>query len=211
MSPLNTTDALAEAQAFIRAEGDGVASAADQLDDTFLEVSSLILESTGKVFIAGSGTSGFIARRMAHLLSVCGSPALFLHPMDALHGSMGALGPGDILIAISRGGGSTELTDLVERAKERGVVTVGITSAPDSVFAKAVNIVVTLASPLEAEPGGVIAMGSTLVTAAWGDALALALMRMRGYTWAEVLHTHPAGAVGQIKESPAELPPLSRP
>lgn len=207
----NPADSLEDIRTFLREEAAGVANTADQLDETFLAVVRLLADTTGKVFVTGSGTSGFIARRMAHLLSVCGTPAVFLQPMDALHGSMGAISGGDVLIAISRGGGSGEITDLTARAKDRGATTIAITATAGSPFTTVADIVVVLQSPDGAEPGGVIAMGSTLVMAAWGDALALTLMRLRGYTWAEVLHTHPAGAVGQIQQAPAELPPLAMP
>lgn len=207
----NPAESLEDIRAFLREEGAGVASTADQLDETFFAVVRLLADTKGKVFVTGSGTSGFIARRMAHLLSVCGTPAVFLQPMDALHGSMGAISQGDVLIAISRGGGSGEITDLTARAKDRGATTIAITATEGSPFTAVADIVVVLQSPDGAEPGGVIAMGSTLVVAAWGDALALTLMRLRDYTWAEVLHTHPAGAVGQIQQAPAELPPLAMP
>ncbi len=145
---------------------------------------------------------------MAHLLSVSGTPSVFISGADALHGTMGAMAPGDILVAISRGGGSDEINDLVVRAKERGVDTVvAVTADASSRLARNADVVVELTMIPGIDPGEVIAMGSTLVTAAWGDALAVVLMRMRGYSWANVLHSHPSGAVGKIDEAPQELPP----
>ena len=104
---------LDAARKTIHDEAAAVAAVADQLDASFLDVLEQLLACTGKVFITGSGTSGTIARRMAHLLSVCGTPAAFLHPMDALHGTMGVLAPGDILITISKGGESAEINDRI--------------------------------------------------------------------------------------------------
>lgn len=199
---------LDAARTTIRDEAAAVAAVADQLDESFLVVLEQLLACTGKVFIAGSGTSGTIARRMAHLLSVCGTPAAFLHPMDALHGTMGVLAEGDILVTLSKGGESTEINDLIELAHRRGVRVIAITSNADSTMAQCADTVVTLHNRDGADPGDVIAMGSTLVTAVWGDALAVLLMRQRGYTWHQMLETHPGGAVGKGRHVPAPLEPI---
>lgn len=193
---------LDAARTTIEAEAAAVAAVADQLDDSFLHVLDQLLACTGKVFIAGSGTSGTIARRMAHLFSVCGTPAAFLHPMDALHGTMGVLAEDDILMTISKGGESTELNDLIGLARRRDVSIIAITSSPDSTMAGIADTVVVLQNREGADPGNVIAMGSTLVTAVWGDALAILLMRQRGYSWHQMLETHPGGAVGKQHRVP---------
>lgn len=205
---MSTSPILNAARDAIRAEAASVTAVADQLDETFLQVADLLYGCTGKVWVAGSGTSGAIARRMAHLLSVCGTPSAFMHPMDALHGTMGALAEGDVLIAISRGGETRELNDLVAYARRRAVPVVGLTAEPGSTLGSSSDITVVLTTGDDADPGGVIAMGSTLVTAVWGDALASVLMRRREYGWDRVLETHPAGAVGQITDRPRELDPL---
>lgn len=198
---------LNEAREAIRREAHGVAQVADQLDSTFVTAVRWLLDCSGKVFVTGAGTSGAVARRMAHLLAVCGTPSVFLQAADALHGTMGAVTEGDIVIAISRGGGSQEINDLAQRVQDRGAKVIALTAVADSELAKISNLVVTLVSPTGIDPGEVIAMGSTLVTAAWGDALALVLMQLRGYSWESVLHTHPSGAVGNISQTP---PPLAQ-
>ncbi|QCR18195.1 KpsF/GutQ family sugar-phosphate isomerase [Agrococcus sp. SGAir0287] len=191
---------LAAARQAVLDEAAAVAAVADDLDDSFVEVLEVLLACRGKVFVTGSGTSGAIARRLAHLLSVCGTPAAFLHPMDALHGTMGVLTAADVLLAISKGGESSEINELITIATRRDVRIVALTSAPDSTMAQRAHVVVTL--DLGAgDPGGVIAMGSTLATAAWGDALAILLMRQRGYTWEQMLETHPGGAVGKRQDA----------
>lgn len=202
-------DILEAARAAIRREAAGVLAVADQVNETFLEVADLLFSCSGKAFIAGSGTSGSIARRMAHLLSVSGTPSVFVHPMDALHGTMGAFAAGDVLIVISRGGETAEINDLMVLAQKRGLPVIGLTAEPDSTLGKGADITVILETVGEGDPGGVIAMGSTLVTAVWGDALAYVLMRRKGYGWDQVLETHPAGAVGKVSELPEALSPLS--
>jgi D-arabinose 5-phosphate isomerase GutQ len=202
-----STSALETARELIRREGAGVMSAAEQLDETFVKVVDLLLQCRGKVFVTGSGTSGAVARRMAHLLSVCGTPALFLPGMDALHGTMGAVVEGDVLITISHGGESDELNKLSERVKTRRVPVVALTAQPTSTLGRIADVTVVIDAGPEIDPGGLIAMGSTLVSAVWGDALAYVLMQKRGYGWDEVLFTHPAGAVGRRNAVPDALPP----
>jgi arabinose-5-phosphate isomerase len=121
---------------------------------------------------------------------------------------MGALTPTDLVIALSKGGQSTELTQLVTRLGERGVPVVAVTERPDSDFAAAAPHVVTVATdPADADLGGLIATGSTLVVGAWGDALAAVLMQAREYRWEEVLSTHPGGIVGRQVDLPEQVGP----
>ncbi len=197
--------ALEVARRQIRLEADAVRAVADQLDESFAAAAQLVLECPGKVFTLGSGTSGMVARRMAHLLSVCGQPSVFLHPMDALHGSSGALAAGDVIIAISKGGESAEINDLCALARSRGVSVIALTAQPQSALAELAEVAVTLTTSDDADPGGIVAMGSTLVTSVWGDALSYVLMHYNGYGWDQVLGSHPAGAVGQRRELPADL------
>lgn len=201
---------IAAAREVVRHEGEGLIHAADHIDETFLQTVRLLRQTTGKVFVTGAGTSSAIARRMAHLLSVSGTPSMFVHPADALHGTMGALERGDVLMAISKGGASQEINELVVKAKERGVdAVVALTSQTGSDLAKNADVVVELKNLPGIDPGEAIAMGSTLVAAAWGDALATVLMRMSGYSWGKVLHSHPSGAVGKMNDLPDELEPLA--
>lgn len=199
---------LAAARDRVRREAGGVGALAEQLDESFLATVHLLHGCRGKVFVTGSGTSGAIARRMAHLLAVCGTPSVFLPAMDALHGSLGAVTAQDVLVVVSRGGESDELNQLTRRTRERGAQVVALTGAPQSTLAGLADVTAVLRTGPGVDPGDVIAMGSTLVAAAWGDALAYVLMRLRGYGWDRVLHTHPAGAVGRLDELPDELDPF---
>ena len=201
--------ALEVARQQIRLEAEAVLAVTDQLDDSFVDAAQLALDCAGKVFTVGSGTSGMVARRMAHLLSVCGRPSVFLHPMDALHGGSGALAAGDVIIAISKGGDSAEINDLCALAHSLGVAVVALTAKPQSPLAELADVVVTLQTTENADPGGIIAMGSTLVTSVWGDALGYVLMHYNGYSSDQVLGSHPAGAVGERTDRPADLTPIS--
>lgn len=194
------------ARAAIRREAQAVEGLAGQIDHGFAEIVHQILDLPGKIITTGTGTSGIMAERLAHLLAVSGTPAFYLPCLDALHGGMGAITEGDLVVAMSKGGQSTELIELVQRLGERGIPVVALTEQPDSPFAKAAQRVAHVKTePTDADPGGLIAMGSTLVAGAWGDALATVLMALRGHSWEEVVHIHPGGIVGQQTELPPEV------
>src|SRR5258708_861781 len=140
VSSLPEEQILQDAREMIRREGAATAGVAEQLDASFVAAVSLLLGCHGKVLVAGSGTSGAVARRLAHLLSVCGTPSLFLHPMDALHGSLGALSDTDVVVVISKGGGSTEVNDFARRAQERGARVLSLTARKDSALGRHADV-----------------------------------------------------------------------
>ena len=211
MAPTPTDTVIAAAREFVAAESAALADVSTQIDDTFVRVASLVQHTEGKVVLTGAGTAGFIARRTAHLFSVSGTPAFFLNPTDGLHGSMGALRSTDILIAISKGGESTEVNDLARRLRGEGVAVVALTCAAGSTLASIADIAVTLRETPLADPGNLLAMGSTLAQSSWLDALAVVLMRSRQHSWEKVQYTHPGGAVGQLSTLPAAVEPLQIP
>lgn len=170
-----------------------------------VEVARRVLAVRGKVVTTGSGTSGIMAERLAHLLSVCGTPAVYLPSMDALHGGMGAISRSDLVLALSKTGRSTEMTDLVRRLVARGVDVVAVTERTDSPFAASATAVTALpATASGADPGDMIALASTLAVGAWGDALAVVAMALRGHTLADVIDSHPAGGVGHRGHRPGD-------
>lgn len=191
-------DVVGEGRAVLAREALALSGVAAQLDETFEVVVARVLRAPGKVVTTGSGTSGIMAERLAHLLAVCGTPAFYLPALDALHGGVGAVTPDDVVIALSKGGQSAELTQLVQLLVARGVDVVAVTEAPESPFAAAATTVVALRTdPADADLGWLVATGSTLVAAAWGDALTAVLMRLRGHGSADVVALHPAGVVGR--------------
>lgn len=190
-------DIYADARDLVLRESDTVSAIADLVgNESFTQVIDLLLATTGKVITSGSGTSGTVARRTSHLLSVCGTPALYLNPTDALHGSLGAVTTGDVVIAISKGGGTGELTDFASRAQRRGAKVIAMTCRDDSALVELADITVLIPAG-DSDPGNAMAMGSTFAMSAWTDALSISLMAIRGYTWEEFLFTHPGGRVGE--------------
>lgn len=204
-------DILTVARERLLVEARAVAALADAVDDTLITAASMILSCTGKLFIGGSGTSGTVARRMAHIFSVTGTPALAVSPMDALHGASGAIISTDMVLLISKGGASDEVTQLARIAQRRGTKVIALTRSHETPLAQIADHSVIVSVSAEAEIGGIVATGITIAQSAWGDALAEVLMRGRGYTWGEFMTTHPAGAVGRLEDLPSNPSSLSIP
>lgn len=193
------------AGAVLARESAAVGALAGTVEAAVVDVAHQVVAITGKVVTTGSGTSGIMAERLAHLLSVCGTPAVYLPSMDALHGGMGAVTAHDLVIAISKTGRSGELTSLSGRLVRRGVHVVAVTENPGSPFALAASTVVALPGTApDADPGDMIAMASTLAVGAWGDALAVVAMALRGHTVRDVVENHPAGGVGARGHRPGD-------
>lgn len=185
----------------VHMECNAVETLAAQFDQNFIDAARTILECKGHVLVAGSGTSRSVGERLAHLLSCCGTPALFIHPGDSQHGLSGALRREDILIALSKGGETSEVNYLADRAKKIGSCLIGMTENPASTLGKMCDICLKVVAPPNADPYGMIATGSSLVSSAYGDALCVVLLKMRSYSLEDFSQTHPGGAVGKkIKE-----------
>ncbi|MCB8878184.1 SIS domain-containing protein [Acidisoma silvae] len=194
---MDDLDILAVARRVIRANGAAVLAAESALGDAFLRACHVLVESKGKVLVTGSGTSGAIASRAAHLLSVAGTPAFYLSPTDGVHGGLGVLRAEDSVIAISKGGSSAELNEFSRRARSLAHCLIVITASHDSELASLADHILPLTLPADADLGAIIATGSSLSTAALLDAITEVTRMMRGYRWDQVIYTHPAGAVGR--------------
>lgn len=191
---------LEQCRKLVESEACDVRNTVDSLDEEFVRVAHAILESKGKVICSGAGTSGTIARRMAHLFNVTGTPSLYQNPSDGLHGSLGVVESKDIVIALSKGGESDELCEFSRRAKVRGAKLVIVTARGESTLAKMGDYCCVLPY-YQGDPENVLAMGSTLSNCAWGDALAMYVRAYRGFDWKDILFLHPGGRVGKESET----------
>ena len=191
---------LSVARAVIEADSRAVSAALNALGDDFLAAANLLSTLTGKVLVTGSGTSGTIAARGAHLLSVCGTPAFYLSPADGLHGGLGVLQSDDVLIALSKGGSSAELNEFCRRAKSLCHAVVVITADAHSLLAGLADHVIAVPLEADSDLGAVVATGSSLAAGAVLDALCEVGRISRDYGWDRVLFTHPLGAVGRDAE-----------
>jgi len=169
---------------------------ADQVGSGHLEAVKMMSACRGHVLVGGVGTSRAVAERMAHLLCCCGVPALFIHPADSLHGTSGAIRPDDVIIAISKGGETTDVIKFTGIAAERGARIIAFTEKPDSTLGRMAQAVVPIKVAPEADPFGMIATTSSLANAIVGDALCVLLLKLKDYSLEEFGRTHPGGAVG---------------
>lgn len=191
-------DLLQQARRLLREEAASIAGLADQLDEGFTRLIEALVAIEGKVVTTGVGTSGVVAERFAHLLSVCGTPAFYLPTHDALHGGIGAVVSGDVVIAFSKSGLAKELETLAREFVRRDIAVIGVTESPDSPFARAVTTVVEIHTvPAGADLDGLVSTASSLVASAWSDAVVAALKRARGFTAEDVIALHPGGGVGR--------------
>ncbi len=178
-------------------ESQAVADLAEQLKPTFIQAVKTLLNCKGHVLVAGSGASHAVALRFAHLLSCCGTPALFLHPGDSQHGSAGAVRQQDVVVLLSKGGETAEVNFLAKLAREREASVIAITENPTSTLAGISDITLEVKTPENVDPYGMIATGSSLSNSAFCDALCVVLLNLRDYSREQFGQTHPGGAVGK--------------
>ena len=190
-------DSLAEARRVLRTEAEAIASLIGRLDEGFAHAVETILASEGRVVVSGVGKSGIIARKIAATLTSTGTPAIFLHPVEALHGDLGIVGKGDVAILLSKSGESDELRGLGEYFTRTGVQIIALTGRRDSMLGRTADIVVDCGVDEEADPHDLAPTSSTTATLAVGGALALALLRRRGFGAEDFARFHPGGALGR--------------
>jgi arabinose-5-phosphate isomerase len=188
---------LEEARRVIRMEARAVANLEGRLDDGFVAAVETILASSGRVIVSGIGKSGIVGRKLAATLTSTGTPATFLHPVEALHGDLGIVSADDVAILLSKSGESDELRGLVEYFARTGVQLVAMTGRRSSTLARQATVVLDCGVDEEACPHDLAPTSSTTATLALGDALALALLKRRGFGPDEFARIHPGGALGR--------------
>ncbi len=188
---------LAAARRVVRQEAAGVAALESRIDDAFLEAVERIAEASGRVIVSGIGKSGIIARKIAATMTSTGTPAIFLHPVEGLHGDLGIVGRDDVAILLSKSGESSELNALIEVFERLGVATIALTGRLDSSLARGADIVLDCSVGEEACPHDLAPTTSTTVTLVLGDALAVALLLRRGFSRDDFAQLHPGGLLGR--------------
>ena len=178
-------------------EADAVAALARRLDDAFARACRLCLACRGRIVVTGMGKSGHIAGKIAATLASTGSPAFFLHSAEAVHGDIGMITRDDLLLALSNSGETAEVLMLVPVLKRLGVPLVALTGNPASALARTANVHLDVSVPEEACPLNLAPTASTTATLAMGDALAVALLRLRGFTEQDFARSHPGGTLGR--------------
>lgn len=188
---------IATAQHVLRVEAEAVLALLDRIDARFVEAVEMILACKGRVVITGMGKSGLICQKVAATMASTGTPALFLHPAEGIHGDLGMLMKGDVVVAVSNSGETEEITRILPVIKRMGLPLIAMTGKPNSTLARAGDVLLDISVKEEACPLGLAPTASTTATVAMGDALAVALLIRRGFKEEDFALFHPGGALGK--------------
>lgn len=193
-----TTSAdLEAARRVLSTEGDALAELARSLDHRFSQAVDLIMAVEGRVIVSGMGKSGLVGTKIAATFASTGTPSQFVHPGEASHGDLGFVTRKDAVLLLSNSGKTQELADIIEFTRRGGIPVIGITSGAQSPLAQHADVPLILPAAPEACPMGLAPTTSTTMTLALGDALAVALMKRRGFTADDYRALHPGGSLGR--------------
>jgi len=204
---------IEEAKRVFDVEARSILDLKEQIQQRFLDACEILKQCRGKIVVTGIGKSGLIGRKIAATLSSTGTPSFYLHPAETSHGDMGVISENDVVLALSYGGESAELKDLLGYVKRHGVKLISMTGNPESTLGLASDIILNIRVKEEACPLKLAPTSSTAATLAMGDALAVVLMKMRGFKAEDFAEFHPGGSLGRkllthvqdIMHGPAEM------
>jgi arabinose-5-phosphate isomerase len=185
------------ARGVLHAEAAAVDQLCGRIDGDFSQAVDRILSCSGRVVVTGMGKPGFIAQKISATFASTGTPSLFLHPAEALHGDLGRLVQGDLVLALSNSGETEEILRLLPSLKRLGAPIIAITGGHDSSLATAADVVLEIGPVPEACPLGLAPTTSTVALLALGDALAMTVLHRRGFSPEQFAELHPAGALGR--------------
>ncbi len=180
----------------LRKEAEALLKVMEGLDDTFTRAAEIIFACAGRVVLTGMGKSGLVCKKIAATLSSTGTPALFVHPADSLHGDLGMLQRGDVLIVVSNSGDTEEVVRIIPWVKRLDIPLVAITGDAASTIARLSDVALVV-NVEEACPYNVVPTSSTTATLALGDALAIAVMERRAFKVEDFASLHPGGSLGR--------------
>jgi len=188
---------LKQAKEVLRIEAEGILGVVDRLDNSFVKMVDLICKIKGRVILTGIGKSGIVARKVVATLNSTGTPSLFLHPVEAMHGDLGMVSPGDVVLALSSSGETDELNVLIPSIKRIGCPLIAFTGQMDSTLGRQSDIAIDVGVEREACPLGLAPTASTTALLAVGDALAVTLINKRKFKSSDFKRFHPGGSLGQ--------------
>ena len=178
-------------------EAEGLTTLIAKLDANFVQAVDLIYRAKGRVIVTGVGKSGIVARKIVATFNSTGTPALFLHPVEAMHGDLGMVSGADVVLALSNSGETRELTILIPSLERLGAPLVAMTGRPASTLGCLAQVTIDTGVPREACPLGLAPTASTTAMLAMGDALAVVLLTKRGFQAADFQRFHPGGSLGE--------------
>jgi len=188
---------LSKGKEIISIEGDAVLNLINSIDNEFVKAINVILNSKGRIVFTGVGKSGIIARKIVATMNSTGTASIFLHPTDALHGDLGMVRKDDIVILISKSGHTEELIQLIPMLKRINVILIGMLGEIDSRLAKECDIVLNVSVKEEACPYDLAPTSSTTAALVMGDALAITLLELKGFSKEDFGMLHPGGSLGK--------------
>lgn len=190
-------DFIADVTEVLEKEANAILALKDELNESINDALNMILECEGRVVITGMGKSGIIGRKMNATMASTGTPSLFLHPSEGLHGDLGMVTKDDVVIAISNSGETDEVLNLIPSIKRIGAKMIAIVKNPLSTLGMKSDVVLCIGNAPEACPLGLAPTTSTTVTLALGDALAIALLKARNFKPEDFALFHPSGSLGR--------------
>ena len=196
---------LASAKRTIDKEVEALRMMENELDENLSKALDLIESCRGRIIVTGMGKSGHIGRKIAATFASTGTPAFFVHPSEASHGDLGMLTTADVVLAISNGGESKELSDILLYCKRFGIPLIAITKNPQSSLGKNSDLVLKLPDDGEACPLGLAPTSSTTATLVMGDILAVDMMERKGFSETDYKQRHPGGKLGAILRRVSDL------
>lgn len=194
---LTSEEIINKGRKVVQIESEAVLQLLERINENFSKAVELIYNSKGRVVFTGMGKSGLIARKIVATLNSTGTASIFMHPTDALHGDLGMVRKDDIVILISKSGKTEELINLIPMFKRIGVPIIGMLGELNSKIAKDCDIVLDISVKEEACPYDLAPTSSTTVSLVMGDALAIALLEMKGFTANDFAMLHPGGSLGK--------------
>lgn len=201
MKKYSDTEIIASASSTLSIEAGAIKEQIKKLGSEFVKATRLIAGIRGRVVVMGIGKSGLVGRKVASTLSSTGTPAVFVHPTDSLHGELGVLTNDDVILAISYSGETEELRKVLEAVNNMNLTVIGMTGRQSSLLARKSDVVLNIAVKREACPYNLAPTASSTVALALGDALALAVMKLRGFAREDFAKIHPGGSLGRILTS----------
>ncbi|MHB8336840.1 MAG: KpsF/GutQ family sugar-phosphate isomerase [Ignavibacteriaceae bacterium] len=194
---MTTEEIILKGKEVIRIEADAVANLSESINGDFVKAIEVIYNSKGRVVFTGMGKSGLIARKIVATLNSTGTPAIYLHPTDALHGDLGMVRKEDVVVLISKSGSTEEILNLLSMLKRLNVTLIAMTEEKTSKLGTQCDIFLNISVKEEACPYDLAPTASTTATLAMGDALSITLLQKKGFTAEDFAYLHPGGSLGK--------------
>ena len=188
---------IEQAKEVLQIEAEGILNLIDRIDESFKKAVDTIYNSRGRVVVTGIGKSGLVGRKIVATLNSTGTPSLFLHPVEAVHGDIGMVQSDDVVLALSNSGETRELTAIMPSIRGLGAKIIALTGDVNSTLAQSSDVVLDVGVAREACPLGLAPTASTTAALAMGDALAVILINMRHFQSSDFRRLHPGGSLGE--------------